>query len=66
MVDRSYIYLIHIFIVAPLFIYSGYIGEKLSTGNNKEYKKLFWLLISIGIVLVVYHSFLLIKYKNLF
>ena len=66
MVDRSYIYIIHILLVAPLLIYSGYLGDKLSTGNNEGYKKFFWLLISVGIVVFLYHSFLLIKLKNIF
>ena len=38
---HTYIYLIHIFIVAPLFIYTGHLGNKLSTGSNKGYKKYF-------------------------
>lgn len=65
MMDKTYIYLIHIFIVAPLFIYTGHIGKKLSTGTNKGYENYFWFLISIGIVVILYHSFLLIKFKNL-
>ena len=66
MIDKTYIYLIHIFIVDPLFIYTGHIGKKLSTGTNKGYENYFWFLISIGIVVILYHSFLLIKFKNLF
>ena len=63
--DRSYIYIIHIFIVAPLFIYTGYLGDKLSTGKNEGYKKFFWLLIAIAVVIILYHSFLLLKIKNI-
>lgn len=66
MIDRTYIYLIHILIVAPLFIYTGYIGDKLATGKNEGYKKFFWLLIAIAVVIILYHSFLLLKYKNIF
>jgi membrane protein DedA with SNARE-associated domain len=66
MIDRTYIYLIHILIVAPLFIYTGYLGDKLATGQNKEYKKFFWLLIAIAVVIILYHSFLLLKYKDIF
>ena len=66
MMNHSYIYLIHILLVAPLFIYTGYLGDKLSTGANEGYKKYFWFLISIGVVVILYHSFLLIKLKNLF
>ena len=63
--DRSYIYIIHIFIVAPLFIYTGYLGDKLSTGKNKDYKNYFWMLIALGIGIILYHSFLLLKIKNI-
>ena len=66
MMDHSYIYIIHIFVVAPLFIYTGYLGDKLATGKNEGYKKFFWLLIAIGIVTILYHSFLLLKYKRIF
>ena len=64
--DKTYIYLVHIFIVAPLFIYTGYLGDKLSTGTNEGYKKYFWFIIATGILVILYHSFLLIKLKNLF
>ena len=64
--DKTYIYLVHIFFVAPLMIYTGYIGDKLSTEKNEGYKKFFCFLISIGIIVIFYHSFLLIKFKNLF
>jgi len=66
MIEHSYIYILHIFIVAPLFIYTGYLGDKLATGSNKGYKKFFWLLIAIGILIIIYHSFLLFQYKRLF
>ena len=63
--DRSYIYIIHILFVAPLLIYTGYLGDKLSTGKNKGYEKFFWLLISIGVIVILYHTFLLLKIKNI-
>lgn len=67
MVDRSYIYLIHILFVAPLLIYSGYLGDKLSSeGPDNVSKHVFRLLISVGVVVILYHSFLLIKLKNIF
>ena len=65
MIDKTYIYIIHILVVAPLFIYTGYIGDKLATGTNEGYKKFFWLLIAIAVVIILYHSFLLLKYKNI-
>jgi len=65
MIDKTYIYLIHIFVVAPLFIYTGYLGDKLATGKNEGYKKFFWLLIATALVIILYHTFLLLKYKNI-
>ena len=64
-IDKSYIYLIHILLVSPLLILSGYIGDKLSKRENEKYKKIFWLLISVGIFVFLYHSFLLLKIKNI-
>ena len=55
MIDKTYIYLIHILFVAPLFIYTGYLGDKLATGKNEGYKKFFWLLIAIAVVIILYH-----------
>ena len=66
MIDRTYIYLIHILVVAPLFIYTGYLGDKLATGKNEGYKKFFWLLIAIAVVIILLpNSFLLLKYKDI-
>ena len=62
--QRTYIYIIHIFLVAPLLIYSGYIGNKLSIEENEKYKKFFYLIITIGIIVILYHSSLLYKVKN--
>lgn len=62
--DRSYIYIFHILIVGPLFIYTGYLGDNLSTGKNKNYKNYFWMLIALGIGIMLYHSFLLLKIKK--
>ena len=47
MIDKTYIYIIHILVVAPLFIYTGYLGDKLATGTNEGYKKFFWLFYSL-------------------
>ena len=62
--DHSYIYILHILFAGPLLIYSGYIGDKISINENEKYKKLFYLLIAIGAVVVLYHSFLFYKMKK--
>jgi len=62
--DKTYIYLTHILFVGPLLIYSGYIGDKVSIKENEEYKKLFYLLISIGAIVILYHSFLFYKLRK--
>ena len=62
--DKTYIYLIHILFVGPLLIYSGYIGDKISIKENEKYKHLFYLLISVGAIAVLYHSFLFYKLRK--
>ena len=57
----NYIYLIHILFVAPLLIYSGYIGKELSLRCNvDDYVAVFSLLIIIGIVVFLYHGYKLL------
>ena len=48
------IYIIHILLVAPLFIYVGVKREKVD-------KRLFELLVVIGIVVLLYHGYKLYK-----
>ena len=56
------VYLIHIFFVAPLLIYSGYIGNDLSEKcNNKEYVMMFKLLLIVGLVVLLYHGHAYLK-----
>ena len=62
--DHTYIYLSHILFFGPLLIYSGYIGDKISIKENEKYKHLFYLLISIGAIAILYHSFLLYKLRK--
>jgi len=56
--NRSIIYLIHILFVAPLLIYIGYKGT-----NTQD--AVFKLLIIIGLVVILYHSYMLYKTMSL-
>ena len=56
--DYRLIYLTHMFIVAPIFIYP-FIAEKLF--GVKSFDNYFALLLIIGIVVFFYHSYLLYK-----
>ena len=66
---RKIIHLIHIIYVAPLLIYSGYIGIKVLKRSNMDgeimevdtnNKRLFYLLIVTGIIVLLYHIYKLI------
>ena len=60
--QMNYVYLIHILFVAPLLIYSGYIGNDLSEKcNNKEYVMMFKLLLIVGLVVLLYHGHAYLK-----
>ena len=56
--DYRLIYLTHMFIVAPIFIYP-FIAEKLF--GVKSFDNYFALLLIIGIIVFFYHSYLLYK-----
>jgi hypothetical protein len=63
--QMNYVYLIHILFVAPLLIYSGYIGNHLSEQcNNKEYVMIFKMLGMIGLVVLLYHGHGYLKINN--
>ena len=51
------VYLIHILLVGPLFIYVGYLKDKNSN-------LMFNVLLIIGIVVMVYHSYKLYQTKQ--
>ena len=55
--DRRIVYLIHILFVAPLLMYSGYIGNNLSKKYNAGQEKLFVLLFTIGLTVILYHLY---------
>jgi hypothetical protein len=57
MKDFSYIYWLHIFFVGPLFIYVGLTKQNVSDA-------VFNFLVVLGVVVVIYHSYKLYKYKN--
>mgnify|MGYP001414075548 CR=1 FL=1 len=57
--NRELIYLMHILVFAPLFIYLGHHN----TWNNKYLSN---ILMGLGLVIILYHSYLLaVKYQNI-
>ena len=55
---HNIIYLVHLFFVCPLLMYSGYIGRKLSiNSNNMDFKKIFEFLMIVGGVVGIYHGY---------
>jgi hypothetical protein len=58
MTDYSYVYWMHILFVGPLFVYIGYNKTEVSD-------TVFNFLIILGIVVSIYHSYKLLKYKKL-
>ena len=57
MEDYSYIYWIHILLVGPFFIYLG-------VEKNKIPDYVYTILILLGLIVILYHSYKLYKYKN--
>ncbi len=53
--DYSYIYWIHILFVGPLFLYIGFNKEKTPD-------IVFNSMIGLGFIVLIYHSYLLLKY----
>ena len=58
MSDFSYVYWLHILFVGPLFIYVGY--NKTEVSNT-----VFDFLTLLGVVVIFYHVYKLIKYKKI-
>jgi len=58
MTDYSYIYWIHILFVGPLFIYIGFYKDEVPD-------MVFNSLIGLGVIVIIYHSYKLIKFKQL-
>jgi len=57
MKDYSWVYWLHILFVGPLFIYVGLTKQNVSDA-------VFNFLVVLGVVVVIYHSYKLYKYKN--
>ena len=60
--SHDLVYIIHILFVAPLLIYTGYKGHKCC--KTKYDKSLFKALAGIGVIVLVYHLYLLAKFKG--
>ena len=64
--DYSFIYLLHILFGGPLLIYGGYVGKELSEKcNDEKYMNVFMSLIIVGVVVVLYHGYKLLKMKGM-
>ena len=62
---QKIIYLIHILFVAPLLVYAGHIGRKLTPTDTTDTtetndKTIFNVLIVTGIIVLLYHIYKLI------
>ena len=64
--DYSFIYLIHILFGGPLLIYGGYIGKTLTDKyNDEENVNVFLTLIVVGLAVILYHGYKLLKMKGM-
>ena len=64
--DYSFIYLLHILFGGPLLIYGGYVGKELSEKcNDEKHMNVFMSLIIVGVVVVLYHGYKLLKMKGM-
>lgn len=64
--DYSFIYIIHILFAGPLLIYAGYVGKQLSEKcKDLSNELLFNTLIGVGLVVVIYHAYKLMKFKGI-
>ena len=55
MMNDSFIYLLHILMAGPLFIYAGYKGKNLSIEENDKNFYVFFMF--IGLLVISYHSY---------
>ncbi len=60
--DYNMIYYLHVLMVSPLLMYSGYIGYK----NVKDQSFLFGSLFLIGLIVALYHGYKLLSQTALF
>jgi len=64
--DPSFIYFIHILFGGPLLLYGGYAGKVLSEKyKDDQYMNVFMMLLFVGLVVVLYHGYKLLKMKGL-
>tara|TARA_B100000214_G_C23967566_1_gene628523 strand:+ start:1329 stop:1532 length:204 start_codon:yes stop_codon:yes gene_type:complete len=64
--DYSFIYLLHILFGGPLLVYGGYVGKELSEKcNDEKHMNVFMSLIIVGVVVVLYHGYKLLKMKGM-
>tara|TARA_B100000427_G_C15485504_1_gene585099 strand:+ start:504 stop:713 length:210 start_codon:yes stop_codon:yes gene_type:complete len=63
---HSWIYILHIILVTPLFFLSGFFGEHLGElAGNDDYHYFFLFMKIIGVVVAVYHIYRLIEAEGL-
>ena len=66
MMNHSFIYLIHILFGGPLLMYGGYVGKELTEKyNDKKHTNVFLSLMIVGLVVVLYHGYKLLKMKGM-
>ena len=64
--DYSFIYLIHILFGGPLLLYGGYAGKVLSEKcKDEQYMNVFMMLMIVGLVVVLYHGYKLLKMQGI-
>ena len=63
--DHSFIYFVHILFGGPLLLYGGYVGKLLSEKHKDEtYLNVFMMLMVVGLIVMVYHTYKLLKFKG--
>lgn len=64
--DHSFIYVVHILFGGPLLLYGGYVGKLLSEKHNDDkYLNVFMMLMVVGLIVMVYHTYKLFKFKGM-
>ena len=63
--NHSFIYLLHILFGGPLLMYGGYVGKQLSEKcNDEEHTTVFISLMIVGLVVILYHGYKILKMKG--
>tara|TARA_B100000900_G_C20469354_1_gene670685 strand:+ start:149 stop:340 length:192 start_codon:yes stop_codon:yes gene_type:complete len=55
MMNHNFIYLLHVLVAGPLFIYAGYKGQNLSQTEGD--KNFFLFFIFMGLMVMSYHGY---------